>query len=911
MKPAASHFTAPRHVSSIITAVIVAAVVWALADRGLLRPLDSAIYDRILKLRERLAPLEANVCIIEVEDPAGLRDEDGLLRLLRCLESKGCRGVLLYGDLPESPTAFIDEASRMAKVVVASRLDRVVDANGTVTLRPRVLGTPYEALPWGLAAPPTPEDGVARSHPFRIALDDWAPSSQRIVSYVSAEAEAARVLEGRELPKEVDRFLVLYRSLDGLPTEALANLRAVDLEASLSTQLIRDAYVVVGPRASPDDPRVATPATAGGGMSMLEYRAHALNTLLCGARIRELGRTDTAALLLLMALVNQFLYGRLGVGGACWLTATCLALYGGGSAASLIWGDTWVPPGGPAAIQGTLLILTLRRGAVRLTTAMEQFVSDASSQLRDKYWPVESQGAVSPWALVGRMVNQTLDLNRTIFLEAVRGDTKVREIASVACSLDDVAERRRDYDRAPYSDALSRAAPIKVKGFLGKQGANEEQYLAPLVFCDEILGFWVLGIEDRKAAAIPQFDQVLKDFTRKIGELLYYTRKTAEKDARARGIRHRMGLERNDLLHQDLSAAMALLNHRLDTLEVLMNRLESGIIVYDVFGRVLQINKTMLSLLGKEGLKPFDMTLLDLVLAVSEYDLTRAKKLLRRVIVEDAEVAFPALFKASLSERFWIRLKPLVDQPSGPEKGLERAGGKSVLCELVDTTSVSVLHEMKHRLTERLGMQLRGDLAAIDLCSDLLRTRQMPHEERAEMARIIDARVRRGVTLLTECQQYVGLQCDQDELERFPVDPEAALFLAREAVGELMAARKIDAEVVKPAFMSFVFASGSRLHLVFAKVLRVLCEDAVENTRISIDVEETEDVVSFLFKDEGIGMPDDLFQDYLGGVQIASSETFQDLQDAVKSVKAWGGTLQGRSGLGEGMEIQIELLKFI
>lgn len=179
------------------------------------------------------------------------------------------------------------------------------------------------------------------------------------------------------------------------------------------------------------------------------------------------------------------------------------------------------------------------------------------------------------------------------------------------------------------------------------------------------------------------------------------------------------------------------------------------------------------------------------------------------------------------------------------------------------------------------------------------------------MAGIIDARVQRGVALLTECQQFVGLQCDQDELERFPVDPDAALLLAREEVGELMSSRKVEADVVQPSFMSFVFASGSRLHLVFAKVLRVLCEDAVEQTRLSIEVEESEDVLTFRFKNAGFGMPDELFQDYLRGAHVASSESFQELQNAVKSVKAWGGSLVGHSGIGEGMEIRIELLKFI
>jgi len=120
------------------------------------------------------------------------------------------------------------------------------------------------------------------------------------------------------------------------------------------------------------------------------------------------------------------------------------------------------------------------------------------ARLQDYMLPPDFYKLDEHWGQVITFVDQTLNLNRVIFLEKVEGDHRVREVQALRCSLDDIDERRRDFERVPYSDAIAEGGPIKLTSrlfFKGPAGVSFEEYLVPLLFGGGVQGFWAFDVD--------------------------------------------------------------------------------------------------------------------------------------------------------------------------------------------------------------------------------------------------------------------------------------------------------------------------------------------------------------------------------------------------------------------------------
>jgi signal transduction histidine kinase len=549
---------------------------------------------------------------------------------------------------------------------------------------------------------------------------------------------------------------------------------------------------------------------------------------------------------------------------------------------------------------------------VSVTGALHQFVDDSASQLKEKYWPGQAGAQEDAWPLVTSMIQQTLELNRMVFLEATAGGTILRQISAWNCTADDLIDAPKDCAQRPYLDAINARGPLKIKDLFKDVGSDEVQYLAPLSFWGELLGFWGLGADVGKTGGLQHFEGMLREYTKRVGEVLYHWRQCgAMQDANGVGVRQLMKRS-SEAAAQALRSTLGLLHARLGSLDVLIHRLGTGVIVYDVFGRVLQVNEVMVDLLRKEGLSPFGMNALDLILAVSDLDITKSRKVLQRVILNNEAVSFQGRLHSAFGKRYTIYLKPLLDESSKKEVGSsEPKIPRSILCEVLDTTSVSRAIDMKTRLTGRLGFRIRHDLAAIDLCSELLERGEFPADERHRIRKIVSGKVQASVGALTECQQYLAVGTEGEELDRFPVDPKTALAAAVDGTKDDARKRGVSLECKEPYFVSYVFGSAPRLEQLFKSILEILLKDSAENSSVIIRMTESEDIVAFDFSNKGFGIPNDLFQEYIFGLQEGTSEEFKKLREGIKWVEAWGGVIDAASGVGVGMHFTLHLVKFM
>jgi len=165
--------------------------------------------------------------------------------------------------------------------------------------------------------------------------------------------------------------------------------------------------------------------------------------------------------------------------------------------------------------------------------------------------------------------------------------------------------------------------------------------------------------------------------------------------------------------------------------------------------------------------------------------------------------------------------------------------------------------------------------------------------------------------MLSECQQYLAVDADIDELERFPVEPKGPMAMALEEAKLALGRQVIKFQLKQPNFVSHVFASAERLKNLLKGILLVLCKDAAENSNILIRMTETDDVVAFDFSNMGFGIPNELLQEYIFGDTPVGSPELQTVQAGARWIESWGGMMEAFSGVGVGMHFTVHLVKFI
>ena len=869
-------------------------LVWLVSLAGLLDGVSGSSYDLLMRLTASWSAASPRVVLVEL-DPQRPAGESAYRQALGLLESLGARKVV-FAFLPGDASAeFYAEALRRG-VVFGWPVAQDPDDPDQLRLAERPAGAALPEGSFGLVSAPPGSDAVHRHAHLRISVAGR--------SYPSLELAAAAASGAPLPPAALESCLVSFSGGPGsLPAAPLERL----LAGGLIPELVQGRTVLVGASLAAAQPGLHTPTTGHQTMSLLEFQGHALDTLLSGRIPHKPGPLAVLLLLAALTLPTLLLYQRLEVRLASWLTLSLLALHALLAAALFLSFRIMVPLVELLLAQALLFVLALRGKALLTSTAIDALLQHLAARLRERLWPTSFYLSPEHWSQVINMVNQTLDLSRVIFLERVEADHRVREIKALNCSLDDIDEKRRDYERTPYSTAIEAQRPIQVQGYLKRVSTQEEQYLAPLAFAGEILGFWAFGVEPARAAATPHFEAVVRDFGDQIAELLYH-RQRVLKEQSAGGLLRLLRLQRELELYRALSRTMALVERRLGRVESLLDDLSTAAIMYDLFGRVLEANGRMLELLRTERLAPYNMTALDLVAALTGQGPAECRNVLRQVIIEKASVSVPVALSGGRSFALSLRALRAGDRQSDLEDAapFQLTG---ILCELVDTTSLSRLYEVKAHLMQRLGVQLRSDLAALEHSASRLASEELPEAERRAAAAQVHERLVGALATVDECRQFLGRESDAGS-ERFPVDPEGPLVRALEGLQSSARARGLFFERPEAAVPGPVMASPTRLQDVFGSVLDHLAEDALGGTPMQIEVEENESWVTFSFGNRGFGMPNERFQAWLFSDQNGGSDTARRLHTAVRWVQDWGGAVEAESEVGSGTRIRLRFQRF-
>lgn len=886
----------PRwRLSGVVIGAAIALFCWGLLCLGILNPVDGALYDAFLRLCARTRPVDARVMLVVCEDSTSADETNTCRGLMDILRQKGASRIV-FNFLPHSEEpSFYESAISKEDVSFGRAVVESVETSSEITLGPLPVDTEGLTDRLGVVWAAPPEGGIYRRQLTHLNLDGTlVPTLEWIV--------AGRRETGDE-PVTGASYRVFFRGGAGsLPTLSANRV----LQGELVRDLVDGMTVLIGRNETGPLHMMRTPGVdRNTKMSYLEYQGHALNTLIADRQIHDLNAVLTLALLTVIIAGSAMLQQSLGPRLSLILTFLFIAVCSVGTYVVLLFFHVWIHTGAFVLAWILLFLAIGQRKLLLVGEAAEKLTYNLAAFNRGLYSPEENKEEVDSWHRFTGFITHMLDIGSLVFLERKGDKFHLEEIVALHCSLRDIKERRRDFRRTPYTDAMKTRGPIRVRNYLVSQDTKECQYLLSIQSGGQLFGFCAFSILEEDVQDIVDFEGLLANYSEEMGRLVNEQRELERLQKRTGLLRRITASERFQTVLDSLKGEILPMHARLQKIEFLMQRIHVSFIIYDLFGRLHLANRPMVDTLTTRGLKPFNMSALDLIVSLTETSLSDARSVLRSVVMRRETHTMTVQFGSARS--FNLLVGPLESPGTDDSGGGTAFGLLGILFELTDTTELDRYFEMKAFLSEALGKRFRNDLTSIKLAAQLLAGVDIGPEERAGMLDIINGKIADSVTFLRNARDYLATDAGRMWDERFPVD---AVLILESAIADLKAetdAKNVSVTVEKPAVSRLVYASRNGLKSVLSALLEFLLTDAMRDSAIHLALSEGPTKMTLHVSNRGYGMPNDTLQDYLSSKDSLASESMESLGEAIRLCEQWGGSLSMTSEVSVGTTAELNL----
>jgi CHASE2 domain-containing sensor protein/signal transduction histidine kinase len=868
--------------------------IWLMSLGGWLDLPRGTVYDAFVRLTPAHGTPNESLLLVECTSAQARAGDEVWLKALRELRDGGAQNIGIT-FMPSSVSPELYAFAALEHRVVFGR-------SMSMSEQPRLEPVPVVAssipLSWAVYPHPPPSNGVYRSQFAWVGLED-----RKIPSLVLELAQ--RALE-QELDPHNPFMLNFVNRPQVLPSVSLDDV----IGSNVTPEMIQGRTVLVGLSHDPGMPGLITPLQGEEGpMSLLRYNGYALENLLASKVLQPLGKAGDLACILAGMLLLLVICQLAPLSVSLWVSLSTILLSVFLSWSLVFFFQILLPAVEMVLAQSATFVLVYISRSRTEVRMVRDMVLAKPLGIYQALLPESLLDSEEYWMRITTMVNQTLNLKRTIFLETVAGDHRVREIASLNCSIDDIGERRRDFQRTPYTTALESGGPYRLPApFLTHEGDGALEYLVPLRFAGQILGFWALELDPDHVREDPDLLVVISGFAGEIGELLFrrnqQRRSRHHQEGRLRQLFSlESGLDTMNRIYQGISS----LEKRVLIMESVFQTLGTATILYDFFGRVIQINTRMSEMLQQAGLAPYDLSALDLAVRLTGESAETIRSMLAEVIRTRRPRSMTITLEGGVEASTMIlTIKALARNRDDREDESHPFELYGLLFELVDISEIREQREIKERLVAEGNRYLKQGVETLsDACTLMDEKAQDP----SDSSRKLQAHKQGLLDLLDRLSSYMGEDMHRLQPGSFPIDPDKPLHKAAGSLGDEIAAKKLTLDLGKSESV-LVLAEQRTLQSLFEDILTILIQDAVTGGTITTSSSPVDTGLELEFSNTGFGMPDKEFQALLTG-KGGASESFKRIRQDMDRVRSWKGELSGTSELGRGTTFSLRLQTFL
>ncbi|UZE94845.1 sensor histidine kinase [Alkalimarinus alittae] len=884
--------------TKIIAALLMASFLVLINLSGSLRLPELLVYDKLV-FNSYATPQSNHVLLLQVAPQEQNSSPDFIAGIMQRLLPLSPSKIVLMHSLTEFDQTQLKKWLGHEQVMYAPIVNRTLEDGG-------VVGYQYEALipsasPLGFALPATSSFGITRSIPLELVTNgETLTGFQSVITQTDRQANPL-VINFNQGSQPIPRY----------NAEKLISVGMIE-------ELVKDKIILITPPLNNITTGLTTPYNNyAEPLSPSLVQAMALNTLINQTDIGMLKPWQTAMVCVLLFFFYLFTFQ--------WLTIRLGIIIIFTSAISLLLIDWYIVSFHYFYLPVFSFIVSIIAAlstAIPLHRITEQNIIETLrfnilSQLKSKKTPHSFYQVEDPWNQIIVFINQHLLLNRSILLERVENDHRVKEIKSLGCSISDIAERRRDYQRYPYDQSLLQQIPLDLENrhYFKESFEGEKQYLIPLRFAEEVLGFWAFTVIPDDNWDQNKFFSNINIFAKQIAHLIH-NRKTFNYEDRinrklvTKLLNFNLGMNN----HKSLKTAVDGLDHRLRVMEGIFDGMSSAAILYDLFGQIMSSNQLMDQLALESHLSIYDLTSLDLITQACGISQDEARRRLRHVVMNSASVDLP-LADLIESRQYLLRIRSIKPQPqttgsiNDSSLPFELLG---ILFEFINVTPIQQRFTTDIVAYENLYSILRNDLSSLSLCQ--LQLSLSPDADQKLMTQISQT-LQHSSEILSNAETLLNDAANNQAPTGKLLHPLPLLKRALLEFKEPAAQAKISFNTALPSFTSLIFIAEDALDSLLRHSLNLLVNDAIPDTEIKvtlIEQQRQDDLmhdgsILITMSNSGYGIP----QKELAAPRIDTSYIETDalslFKKAVTEVHQWAVTVDSASEVGSGFEITIVL----
>ncbi len=688
------------------------------------------------------------------------------------------------------------------------------------------------------------------------------------------------------------------------------------LEQGLATSLIENKFILIGNALEPGHPGFTVPIRADTGISQLELQGYALHSALSKRFLKFASYLTTMLGALLIASLSILLFQWFPPQfSATYSISICLLLVAAQWLsvkfnALILPAWEWII----CQIMTLIMVYQLRRN--KEEQALNRIIAETNSRLSERVQPLNFNRIDDPWRKILNMVNQQLNLQRSIFLEKVGNDHRLKEIEALDCSINDISEYRRDYHRAPYSDALEVNRPIiPFRDYFKEVDEGEIQYLIPLNFVGDVLGFWALTLFPDEHFDKELFENNLVNFSTQISELLYHRKHWKLHDLKSQNPWIKLiSFEIGQSLHTQLTHSVTLLENRLNTLEDIFNGLSTAAIVYDIFGQVLHTNNMIEYLSRINDIAIYKLTAMDLLAKTGEMSLDDARKKLRYVTLKNQTIAISSRAFSSHTSHL-LRIRPLLSTAKANSDQVHPFQILGILFEFIDISQIQQNIEIRQDVTNKYFNQIRNNLSTISLANrQVLKPNGV---DKSQWTNIIKEKIEDSGELTRQIEQELKSQVYMSEQQVVPVNISPTIARVIEALDESAHNKEVSIFYEKPELNTLSYVEIKTFETLISAILNLLISDAAHESIICIVIldESKQDLnkIKINFSNMGHGVPKEQLEKALlhAHTHLSDKDDYlAQVTSLAKKMHYWGGELHIKTDIGSGFSIDLILKSF-
>ena len=869
--------------------------IWVIGFTPFVSSLDHLVYDYYNSVTPATSAVQPSVLLIEADYDAYALPETKIQMeqvARKLLENDAAQLVFLFD--PQLSADFYRLPQVSGKLVIG-RL-AMPDANKKQIVRLMSKPTPFSHnVPIGIVSLPYPQSGIYREQYSAVK------STEGVLPAIEMLAAKGRGISVFSQTYWVD----FVGGITTLPRLSIAQA----VQGNIVPELIKGRSIVIGLTGGNAQVGIHYPGSYGHATaSANEFHSFAFNTLLNNSAVEPFSSIGRLSLLALISLFVVVIFQLAPIHLAPVLTLGMIGFCSALTWLLLVLLHKWAPLADLICLQVLLCAIFIRCKNRNESEHLERMMLDTSVRLRDLALPDSFKDSSEHWAHLVAMVRQMLPLKRMIFLERIEGNHHLQEVVAFNCNIQDIKELRRDYERTPYTTAVMHGGALVVEGYLQPSDKEECTLLIPLTFAGDILGFWAMGVSHAVVDST-DFNGKVRILSEQISILLYQ-RQLARSQLKAdQGNWAKHLVNRQTVIFAKLQRSALLFSQKNEALTQAFHDMATAAILYDLFGRVLQVNQHMNDLLRRSDINPNTIMASDLIALLTKKDTQTVQSYIQHCVFDHLHLSLPISLSKPDAQYYMLNLRALKTETDS-KHGFMPFQIRGLLIELVDLTAVHQQQLAKHELLNQLKYAYRNDLGAFMAASSILRDETMLSEQKTQVLNMMDEKIVISENSFNETVDFLALDFFDSSIECYPVDMLRVLNDVIEKYRVAVNNRNVSISNKLPQLDMFIMASSSGATEVIQVILTYMIEAALDDTNIEISLNYAAHDVVFNFANVGIGMPNERLHDFLYGTSEPDTKQLKRLRRAIHLVGLWDGHLQVTSEVGSGMSIALTLKRF-